>query len=176
MGIAENKAILERFDRLTGSGEVDSLNEICTAHMINHALASHRSPGLEGTKEFLRECARDLGKAAWRRTMILDQDVVAIGEGDYIVQYGTRKGTWPGGRFRGIDIRAGDFQYAVAFMYRFEDGLIAERWALRDDLAMILQLNGDLAQTETLSVGPRPWWVSSALNAAQRCSTEAGSL
>jgi predicted ester cyclase len=27
-------------------------------------------------------------------------------------------------------------------MYRFQDGRIAERWAVRDDLAMIQQLSG----------------------------------
>jgi predicted ester cyclase len=28
----------------------------------------------------------------------------------------------------------------VAFMYRFVDGRIAERWAVRDDLGMMIQL------------------------------------
>jgi hypothetical protein len=32
-------------------------------------------------------------------------------------------------------------------MYRFEHGLIAERWALRDDLAMVQQLGGRPART-----------------------------
>jgi hypothetical protein len=114
--------------------------------MLNHAVAHHRSPGLEGTKEFLRECELDVGKAAWMRSMISDQQVITMGEGDYVIQYGTRAGTWPGGRFRGIDVRAGDYRHDVAFMYRFDRGLIAERWALRDDLGMILQLNGALQQ------------------------------
>jgi predicted ester cyclase len=142
MGIRENKATLERFDLLTAAGELDALDEICTPDMINRALASHRTPGLEGTKEFLRESERDPARGRWRRAMVSNQQVVTIAEGDYVIQYGNRKGTWPGGRFRGVDIRAGDYEYEVAFMYRFEAGRIAERWALRDDLAMILQLNG----------------------------------
>jgi hypothetical protein len=140
MGTEENKATLERFDRLTGACELDALDEICTPDMMNHALASHRPPGLLGTKQFLAESAGDQRKAAWRRSMIFDQQVVTVGEGDYVTQFGKRAGTWPGGRFRGVDIPAGDYEYNVAFMYRFREGRIAERWALRDDLGMILQL------------------------------------
>jgi predicted ester cyclase len=36
--------------------------------------------------------------------------------------------------------------YDVAFMYRFQQGRIAARWAVRDDLAMIQQLGGRPAQ------------------------------
>lgn len=147
MGIHENKATVERFDQLTAVCELDALDEICTADMVNHALASHRRAGLDGTKQFLRESAQDPGKATWLRAMLVDQDVITIAEGNYVVQFGQRRGAWPGGRFRGIDIHAGDYTYDVAFMYRFKNGRIAERWAVRDDLAMILQLNGNLSQT-----------------------------
>jgi predicted ester cyclase len=67
-------------------------------------------------------------------------DVVA--EGDYVTQSGTITSAWPGGPFRSYDIRAGDYECDVAFMYRFKNGRIAERWAIRDDLAMIQQLSG----------------------------------
>lgn len=156
MGVSEHKATLERFDRLTADGELDMLDEVCTPGMVNHALASHRTPGLEGTKEFLRECRLDPGKAAWRHSMILDQQVVTIGEGDYVIQYGTRSGTRPGGRFRGIDVRPGDYEYDVAFMYRFERGRITERWAVRDDLAMIQQLNGTSSTPPSVRSEPLP--------------------
>ncbi|MBV9943150.1 MAG: ester cyclase [Solirubrobacterales bacterium] len=138
--IEEHKATVARFDELTGASELDALDEICTADMVNHALASHRPAGLAGTKQFLAESERDPGKAAWRRSMMFDQRVVTVAEGEYVIQLGKRAGTWPGGRFRGIDIPAGEYEYGVAFMYRFSDGRIAERWAVRDDLGMILQL------------------------------------
>jgi predicted ester cyclase len=143
MGIHENKSTVERFDRLTAACDLDALDEICTVDMINHALASHRRTGLEGTKEFLRECRSDRGKAAWMQAIMSDQQVVAIAEGDYVIQLGTRTARWPGGRFRGFNIPAGDYEYDVAFMYRFEGERIAERWAVRDDLAMIQQLGGN---------------------------------
>ena len=146
MGVHENKLTVEQFDRLTAACDADALDELCAPNMTNHALASHRNVGLEGTKQFLRECREDPGKAAWMRAMMSDQELVTIAEGDYVIQFGERTGTWPGGRFRGFDIPAGAYHYDVAFMYRFQHGRIAERWAVRDDLAMIQQLGGRAAQ------------------------------
>jgi predicted ester cyclase len=151
MGIEENKQTVAWFDRLTAACEADSLDDICTPDMINHALAASRSAGLEGTKQFLRECRQDPGKAAWMRAMMADQSVVTTAEADYVVQFGRRTGTWPGGHFRGAAIPAGDYGYDVAFMYRFRDGRIAERWAVRDDLAMIQQLGGRFAPNDSAS-------------------------
>ena len=64
MGVHDNKQTLERFDRLVEACEAEQLDEICTPDMRNHALASQRTAGLEGTQEFLRECRADHGKAA----------------------------------------------------------------------------------------------------------------
>lgn len=141
----ETKRTIERFDLITAACEADALDDICTPGMTNHALGSHRSAGLEGTKEFLNECRRAPGKAEWMRTMMSEQDLVMVAEGHYVVQFGRRTGTWPGGSFRGIEIPTGRYEYDVAFMYRFQDGRVAERWAVRDDLAMIEQLGGRLA-------------------------------
>jgi predicted ester cyclase len=149
MGAHDNKQTLERFDRLVEACEAEQLDEICTPDMTNHALASQRNTGLEGTKEFLRECREDQGKAAWLRALHGERDLVTIAEGDYVIQYGRITSTWPGRPFRGYDIPAGDYGCDVAFMYRFQDGRIAERWAVRDDLAMIQQLSGSPAPTDT---------------------------
>jgi predicted ester cyclase len=148
MSTHDNKQTLEQFDQLAEACEAERLDQICTPNMTNHALASHRPPGLEGTKQFLRECRNDAGRAAWMHTMHGQQDLIVIAEGDYVIQFGTRTGAWPGGRFRGYEIPRGQYAYDVAFMYRFEQGRIAERWAIRDDLAMINQLSGTPAQSD----------------------------
>jgi predicted ester cyclase len=70
------------------------------------------------------------------------RDLVTLAEGDYLVQFGKIAATWAGGDFRGHELLAGNYECDVAFMYRFQEGRIAERWAIRDDLAMIEQLNG----------------------------------
>jgi predicted ester cyclase len=143
----DNKRMVQRFDQLTAACEAEALDTVCTPDMSNHALAAHRQAGLEGTKQFLLECRDDPGKAAWMRAMMGQQEVVTIAEGEHVIQFGKRTGSWPGGHFRGYDIPAGVYTYDVAFMYRFEHGLIAERWALRDDLAMVQQLGGRPART-----------------------------
>jgi hypothetical protein len=53
-----------------------------------------------------------------------------------------RGGQWPGGPFLGFDADPGAYAREVVFVYRLEDGKIAERWAIRDDLTMLRQLGG----------------------------------
>lgn len=57
-----------------------------------------------------------------------------------VVQFGIREHEWPGGSFRGFDVPAGTYTRDTAFAYRIADGRISERWAIRDDLGMLLQL------------------------------------
>ena len=83
------------------------------------------------------------------RTMMGQQGLVTIAEGDYVIRFGKITAAWPGWPFRGYNIPAGDYECDVAFMYRFQDGRIAERWAVRDDLAMIEQLSGTPAPLAT---------------------------
>jgi predicted ester cyclase len=101
--------------------------------MVNHALAPGATPGLEGTRDFLRQANRDAHLARW-----LESHIVA--EGDMVVHFGVREHEWPGGSFRGFDVPAGRYTRDTAFAYRIAGGRIAERWAIRDDLAMLLQL------------------------------------
>jgi predicted ester cyclase len=65
---------------------------------------------------------------------------LVVAEDDLVVQFGTRELHWPGGGFRGFEVPAGVCRRDTAFAYRLRDGRIAERWAIRDDLAMLQQL------------------------------------
>jgi predicted ester cyclase len=138
MTVADNRAVIERFDALLGSQDLTQLDDLCTADMVNHALAPGRPAGLAGTREFLRT----QGRRGWRSDRW--QQLVVVAEGDYVVHYGTREGHWPGGSFRGVQIPAGDYTREVAFMYRLQRGRIAERWAARDDLGMMQQLGANI--------------------------------
>jgi predicted ester cyclase len=94
------------------------------------------NPGLAGTREFLETMGRtQMTHEGW-------DELVVIGEGDHVVQYGIRHGQWHSGRFTGIEVAPGAYSRGFAAMYRFEDGRIAERWAVRDDLTMVRQLGG----------------------------------
>ena len=133
MTIERNKDLIQRFDAAVAAGDVDALDELCTQDMVNHSLAPERSKGLEGTREFLRTGRLELNEAGWT-------DSVIVAEGDYVVQFGVRGGTWRGGPFLGVEANPGPYSREVAFCYRIEDGKIAERWAMRDDLTMLRQL------------------------------------
>ncbi|MDP8929203.1 MAG: ester cyclase [Actinomycetota bacterium] len=133
MSIEDNKRVVERFDALINTQELSQLEELCTPDMVNHTLAPGRPPGLEGTREFLRTAGHQQWKTDWRW-------VTVVAEGDFVVQFGVREGHWPGGSFRGIDVPPGDYTRDFAVMYRLAGGRIAERWAVRDDLGMMLQL------------------------------------
>jgi ketosteroid isomerase-like protein len=136
MNEEQNKAVVARFDDLgNGVGDIDTLDELCTPDMVNHALLASAAPGLEGTRNFLRRAQRNKYPARW-----VESHVVA--SGDFVVVFGVREQTWAGGPFRGYDFPAGTFTRETAFAYRLENGRIAERWAIRDDLAMVQQLGG----------------------------------
>jgi predicted ester cyclase len=134
MDIARNKAVVAQFDELGNSGgDLAILDTLCTPDMVNHALAAGRPQGLEGTREFLRRARRDTHGGRWVVSMV-------VAEGDMVVQFGTRELTWPGGSLLGFDTPPGTTTRDVAFAYRLVDGRIAERWAIRDDLSMLVQL------------------------------------
>lgn len=137
--IQQHKTAVERFDQLVRCGDPADLDELCTPDMVNHALADSRPTGLEGTLEFLLECRRDPRRTEWMRGLVhRDQQIVA--EKDLVVQFAVIEAVWPGGLFRGVDTKSGPYTTDAAFMYRFVDGRIAERWAVRDDLGMMRQL------------------------------------
>jgi predicted ester cyclase len=122
------------FDAIVDARDLSRLDEVCTPDMVNHALASGRPQGLEGTREFLASSLRDpFASTAWRELNV-------VAEGDYVVQHGVRGGEWLGGPYLGFGAEPGDYAREVAFVYRLEDGKIAERWAVRDDLTMLRQL------------------------------------
>ena len=140
MGYEENKRVVERLNSLLASDDLSGLDQLCTPDMVNHALAPGRPVGIAGTREFLSSAGRNWG-GNWT-------ELVAVAEDDFVVQFGARDGLWPGGTFRGFDIPSGPYSRDVAFMYRLVDGRIAERWAVRDDLGMLIQL-GAIKPTET---------------------------
>lgn len=133
MGTETNRSIVERFDSLLVTRDFGQLEELCRPDMVNHALAPNRPPGLEGTRQWLETEGRSFQSFPWKELHVVAED-------DIVVQFGIREHDWPGGRFRGFDVPAGRCERGTAFMYRIADERIAERWAVNDLLAMLLQL------------------------------------
>jgi ketosteroid isomerase-like protein len=137
MDTVQNKAVVEEFDQLgMRGGDLARLDALCTPDMVNHALAPGHPAGLAGTREFLRSAQLDVHGARW-------VEYFTVAENDMEVQFGSREHDWPGGRFCGFDAPAGTYVRDTAFAYRLAAERIAERWAIRDDLAMLLQLGAN---------------------------------
>jgi predicted ester cyclase len=133
MDAQDNKTIVERFDALLHTRDLDQLETLCSPDMVNHALAPNRPAGLDGTRQWLETEGRNFQSFPWT-------DLRVVAEDDLVVQFGMRGHDWPGGRFRGFDVPAGRCERGAAFMYRISDNRIVERWAVNDLLAMLLQL------------------------------------
>lgn len=134
MNTETNRNTLQRFDALLGADDLTELDELCTPDMVNHAIAPGRPRGLAGTHEFLETVGRS------HFTDHMWHELTVVAEDPYIVQFGKRGGHWPGGEFLGIEAPAGSYSRDFMAAYRFVDGRIAERWAIRDDLGMLRQL------------------------------------
>jgi hypothetical protein len=136
MDTTGNKLVVQEFDELgNGTGDIGRLDVLCTPDLINHALAPQMPPGIEGTRQFLMSGRRDRHPGRWVESFVVAED-------DLVVQFGSRELHWPGGPFRGFDLSAGACTRDVAFAYRLRDGRVAERWAIRDDMSMVIQLGG----------------------------------
>jgi ketosteroid isomerase-like protein len=128
-----NKDVVEQFEEMVCSGDAGQLDELCTPDMVNHSLAPGRPSGIEGTRQLLNE-VRFSGRAGrWLHSRV-------VAENDMVIQFGVREAEWAGSSFRGFSTPSGHYTADAAFVYRLVDGRIAERWAVRDDLAMLIQL------------------------------------
>lgn len=102
--------------------------------MIYHAAAPERQHGVENIKAVL---GFSLGAQPDQRWV--EQHLVA--DGDLVVVYGRREGTWQAPGFRGVPTpESGKVSVELAHMFRLRDGKIVEHWAVRDDLGMLQQL------------------------------------
>ncbi len=127
------KQVIEAFDRAVDAGDLDALERICSPEIVVHSLNPNRPKGIAGLVEFVKNRAMTGGTGKWTT-------VTVVCEGEYVVQFGTRAVHWPGGPFRGFDLPPGDATRDCAFMFRVRDGKVTDRWAIRDDLAMIADL------------------------------------
>ena len=140
--LERNKAVVRRFmDEVSDGGDLSVVDDLCAPDVINHAA---REELREGVKSFKLLMSFVLEAQADRRWT--EQHYVA--EGELVVVYGVREGTWVASTFRGVATpNDGHVSVELAHMFRLRDGLICEHWAVRDDLAMMQQL-GALTSSE----------------------------
>ena len=132
MSRESNMAAQERLGELINSGDIDSLDEVFAAGVVDHDPAPDQGPGPEGFKDFfraLRSAFPDLSISG--ETVVSDDDHVCIA---YTVS-GTHQGEFQGIQPTGRSITARGVQIG-----RFEDGKIVERWGSSDELGILTQL------------------------------------
>ncbi len=131
-----NLAAQDRLGELINSGDLDSLDEVFAAGVVDHDPAPDQGPGPEGFKDFfrtLRSAFPDLSISP--ETVVSDDDHVCIA---YTVS-GTHQGEFQGIQPTGKSITARGVQIG-----RFEDGKIVERWGSSDELGIVAQLGASL--------------------------------
>jgi predicted ester cyclase len=102
--------------------------------VVNHAAAPERQHGVDNIKAVLGFSLAAQPDQRW-----VEQHLVA--DGDLVVVYGRREGTWQAPGFRGVPTpSSGKVSVELAHMFRLRDAKIVEHWAVRDDLGMLQQL------------------------------------
>ena len=159
------KQVVAEFDRAVDEGDVDALEAVCHPHMVTHSFGPSMPQGLDGMRKFVSERSSSGASGRWTH-------VVTVAEGEYVIAYGTRIHNWPGGQFRGFDVPAGTITRDSAFMFRVKDGRITDRWAIRDDLAMMAQLGAvQPTRPEEVPHGTVTSWARQPLRLTPRAMT-----
>lgn len=130
--IEANKAVALRFLTETHTGAV-ALEDLYTAGYIHHNEAFYPGldPGLDNFKRALHARAGGISNLSVRIDHL-------VGEGDKVVARFTLTGTHSGD-FQGVPATGRTVSFPAVDIYRFEDGRIAEGWALMDFLGFLQQ-------------------------------------
>jgi predicted ester cyclase len=131
--IEANKAIALRFLTEFHTGNV-ALEEIYTPDYVHHndAFYPGLEPGLENFKRALHARAGGITDLSVRIDHL-------VGEGDKVLARFTLSGVHSGA-FQGIAATGRRVTFPCCDIYRFEEGRIAEGWAMMDFLAFLQQV------------------------------------
>lgn len=135
MSTERNKAIVRRFiaEAVIG-GNLEVIDELCSADCINHSAVPEARHGLEGIKRVVQFSRAAQPDQRWTHEMI-------IAEGDLVMIHGIREATWQAESFRGIPTPKGKrIAVELVHIFRVRDDKIVEHWAVRDDLGLMKQL------------------------------------
>ena len=132
--VKRNKAIALRFLTEFHTGGV-TLEELYSSDYVHHNEAFYPGlePGLDNFKRALHARAGGISNLSES----IDQ---LIGEDDKVVARFTLTGTHSGD-FQGVPATGRTVSFPAVDIYRFEDGRIAEGWALMDFLGFIQQVD-----------------------------------
>jgi steroid delta-isomerase-like uncharacterized protein len=131
MPAAENKATSRRFFELYSSGDSDGAGALVAEDVVVHGF-----PGLQPGREHYKQIGRMFAQAFPDHQSIVEDQVA---EGDRVVTRTTFRGTHLGD-LQGIPPTGKQIAFSAIMIDRYENGLIAERWVVSDQLGMLHQL------------------------------------
>ena len=133
MSVEENKAVIRRlFDEVYNDQNFDVLDELVAEDVVNHSVTEEHKHGIEGFKHVMEWLAAFMPDG---RHELLDM----IAEGDKVGCRVLVSGTQEGEVF-GIPPTGKSFTAEHVHWHRVVGGKLVERWAVRDDLGMLIQL------------------------------------
>ena len=129
----ENKSAARRFyEEFMPQGVIDAADTLFSEDFTNHAAAPGAPAGREGARHQVRMLAEAFDDQSYDVHHVL-------GDGDTVAVHCTWNATHTG-EFMGIPATQRKIAQQQIHVLRFQDGLIAEHWAVRDDLGMLRQM------------------------------------
>lgn len=133
MSAEENKAVIRRAnEEMWNQRNVDAVDELVTEDFLNHPAINQQQRGRQNLKDVIR-----IFEKAFPDFRYEIEDLVA--EGDKVTVRDVFTGTHEGD-FMGIPPTGNQVTMQTIHIFRFEEGKIAEHWAVRDELGMMRQL------------------------------------
>ena len=132
MSIAENKAIVRRYQEIYNSNNVEALNDVVAEDLLTPRMMPGMPQGLEGAKKIHRGTL--LGMPDWHTQI---EDLIA--EGDKVVARITRTGTHTGDFF-GFPATGKKISFTGIYIVRIANGKIIEHWGEEDSVGLLQQL------------------------------------
>ena len=128
----QNKALDRRFFEAISNKNLDALDELVAADVVNHELPPGLPPGLDGTKAFL-----GMFTSAFPDLTFTIGDQIA--EGDRVVTRWTATGTH-NGELMGIPATGKQVTVTGLDISRWSGGKRVENWGEFDQMGMMQQL------------------------------------
>lgn len=132
MSAQENKAMVHRIEEAVAKGDLEALDDLYAADMVDHNPFPEQAPGLEGLKQKVSA----LSEAFPDQRLSVD---FLVAEGDTVVDHWTASSTHRG-EFMGISPSDNEVVVTGISIYRFKGGKVAEEWTEFDGIGMLAQM------------------------------------
>lgn len=132
MSIEENKKIVERYQEIYNSNDLDSLGEVVSEDLLTPKIMPGIPTGIDGAK-----AAHRIMLTGFPDYKTIIEDLVA--EGDKVAARITMSGTNTGS-FMGIPATGNYVLFTGMYIARIANGKIVEHWGEEDGVSLLQQL------------------------------------